>query len=364
MKKVFLSPGKFVLGKNELYQLGEYIGQFGSHALLIAHPEDSARVADVLKATCQTYNINLVDSGFGGECTYEEVARSALLLEQHPISCVVGLGGGKALDTAKCLADKQNLPMISVPTIASTDAPCSSMAVIYDQDHGYVENYYMKRSPAVVLVDSQIIANAPERFLIAGIGDAYATYFEAQICAQTGALNYGKGAGTFAAMELARLCRNILVEHGEQAVWACKRNLVVPSLEAVIEANILLSGLGFESMGLAAAHCIPTILYELGAVNAMHGEHVAFGLLVQFVMEGRPMEDIRQTLEFYRRVGLPVCLADLGITGPIPDALWERAAKFACTPTSTMRNMPMTVTEDMVKPAILMADALHTQLEL
>lgn len=363
MKKVFLSPGKFVLGKDELYHLGDYIRAFGTKALLIAHPEDSARVAPILQDTCKQYGVELVDSSFGGECTYDEVNRSAQLIQQHPISCVVGLGGGKALDTAKCLADKQNLPMISVPTIASTDAPCSSMAVIYDKNHGYVENYYMKRSPAVVLVDSQIIANAPERFLVAGIGDAYSTYFEAQICAQTGALNYGGGAGTFAALELSRLCRDILLEHGEQAVWACKHNLVVPSLEAVIEANLLLSGLGFESVGLSAAHCIPTILFELGAVNAMHGEHVAFGLLVQFVMEGRPIEDIRQTLAFYRAVGLPTCLADLGITQPISDELWARASQFACTPTSTMRHMPMTVTEDMVKPAILMADALHTHLD-
>ena len=359
MKKVFLSPGKFILGKDELVNLGSYIKQFGTHALLIAHPEDSARVGHILEETCKQYNINLVDSGFEGECTYAEVERAAQFLRQTPIKCVIGLGGGKALDTAKCLADKYDMPMISVPTIASTDAPCSSMAVIYDASHGYVENYYMKRGPAIVLVDSQIIADAPARFLIAGIGDAYATYFEAQVCAQTGALNYGKGMGTFAAMELARLCRKILLEHGEAAVWACRKHLVTPSLEAVIEANILLSGLGFESMGLAAAHCIPTILSELGAVDAMHGELVAFSLLVQFVLEGRPIEEIRQTMTFFRAVGLPTCLADLGLSQEISDTLWEHASAFACTPTSTMRNMPMPVSQDMIKPAILMADSFH-----
>ena len=107
MKKVFLSPGKFILGKDELVNLGSYIKQFGTHALLIAHPEDSARVGHILEETCKQYNINLVDSGFEGECTYAEVERAAQFLRQTPIKCVIGLGGGKALDTAKCLIVRQ-----------------------------------------------------------------------------------------------------------------------------------------------------------------------------------------------------------------------------------------------------------------
>ena len=359
MKKVFLSPGKFIVGKDELYHLGEYAAIYGKNALLIAHPEDSARVRHILDETEKAAGITLKDAAFRGECTYPEVERIGAYCDEGPVDCVIGLGGGKALDTAKCLADKRNLPMISIPTIVSTDAPCSSMAVVYDENHGYVENYYLKRSPALVLIDSQIIANAPERFLVAGIGDAYATYYEAEICVRTNAKNYGGGASTQAAIELARLCHKTLLDNADLALIACREHMVIPALENIIEANTLLSGLGFESVGLAAAHCVPTILFELGAQQAMHGEQVAFSLLVQFVLENRPMAEIQKTIDFYRKVGLPLHLKDLGIdVGSLTEERWAAAARFACTPTSTMRNMPLTVTEDMVKPAILCADRL------
>ena len=358
MKKVFLSPGKFIIGKNELYNLGEHVSVFGKRALLIAHADDSARVQHILDETCKTYDVVIENAGFGGECTYAQVDRLGAYLEDKQISCIIGLGGGKAIDTAKCLSDKRALPMICVPTIVSTDAPCSSMAIMYDESHAYAGNYYIKRSPALVLIDSQIIANAPVRFLVAGIGDAYATFFEAEVCVRTNAKNYGGGSATLAAFELARLCHKTLIENAQNAILACREHAVIPALENIIEANTLLSGLGFESVGLAAAHCIPTVLFELGATQAMHGELVAFSLLVQFVLENRPMEQIRQTIDFYRMVGLPLHLRDVGIRGSIPEEIWERAASFAITTTSTMRNMPITVTADVIKPAILCADRL------
>ncbi len=359
MKKVFLSPGKVIIGKNELASLGESAAQFGKSALLLAHKDDYAREKSTLDATAAQFGVDIVNGEFCGECTYDEVERAGAALDAANASCVIGLGGGKAIDTAKVLADKRGLPMISVPTIASTDAPCSSMAVVYDENHGYVGNYYMRRGPAVVLIDSQVIANAPARFLIAGIGDAYATSFEAEMCVRTGAKNYGGGTSTLAALELARLCHKTLVENAEAALLACRQHMVVPALENIIEANTLLSGLGFESVGLAAAHCVPTILFALGAVDAMHGELVAFSLLVQFVLENRPMREVKETLQFYRTVGLPCTLSEIGIKREaITDEQWACASRFATTPTSTMRNMPFEADDDIVKPAILCADRL------
>lgn len=359
MRKVFLSPGKFVIGKDELYHLGEHIRQFGSNALLLAHKDDSDRVQNILDETCAKYQVKIVNGAFEGECTYKEVERIKEMHKKQNYDCIIGLGGGKAIDTAKCLADQCNLPMLSVPTIVSTDAPCSSMAVIYDENHRYVENYYTKRSPAVVLIDSQIIANAPERFLVAGIGDAYATYFEAEACMRVNATNYGQGKSTLAAFELAKLCYKTLLENAEMALIACREHVVTPALENVIEANTLLSGIGFESVGLAAAHCFSTILFELGAIKAMHGELVAFGVLIQFILENRSPEQIKATLDFYRKVGLPLCLKDIGIDiNDIPDEKWNIASQIACSPTSTMRNMSININTDTIKAVILYADKL------
>ncbi len=361
MNKVFLSPSKVVIGSGALLDLGNHIAQYGKKALLLAHAEDSARVSSILKESCNAANVTLVDAHFRGECTHEQVTLAESLLKDKEIRCVVGLGGGKAIDTAKILADKCALPVFSVPTIVSTDAPCSSMAVVYDEQHNYVENYMMSRGPALVLVDSQIIANAPLRFLVAGIGDGLATCYEAEACLRVRGANYGGGLATQSAMELARLCKKTLWQDAPAAIQAVHNKLVTPALENVIEANTLMSGIGFESVGLAAAHCVDTMLFMLGARGALHGEQVAFGLLVQLVLENRGLEEIKKTVEFYQLVGLPLCLKDVGIEKEgISKEQWDEALTFSKQPYSTMRHMGGNWTKDDFKNAILMADILHT----
>ncbi len=361
MKRVFQAPSKLVIGSGALREIGKEISVYGPNALLLAHPEDSARVQNTLDESCAEHAVNLHNAGFRGECCYAEVERTAAMLQEKSITCVVGLGGGKAIDTAKILADKNALPCFSVPTIVSTDAPCSSLAVVYDEAHNYVENYAMGRGPALVLIDSKIVAAAPARFFAAGIGDAYATCYEAEMCAKMGGKNYGGGSATLSALALARLCRETLLANAPAAMQALRQHLVTPALENIIEANALMSGIGFESVGLSAAHCMDTILFILGARGALHGEQVAFGVLVQLVLENRPLAEIETTLRLYRQVGLPLCLKELGLEKEkIGDEAWKAALEFAKAPYSTMRHMPVELDEDLLKSALFMADSLHT----
>jgi glycerol dehydrogenase len=355
MKKVFISPSKIVLGSGELYNLGEYISQYGERALLIAYAEDRERVRDILESSARGSGVSFIEAGFGGECSNAEVAKIIEEYRQSDIGSVIGLGGGKALDTAKIVADEQNLPMISVPTIASTDAPCSSMAIVYDDNHIIISGHPLKRSPALVLIDTQIIAQAPVRFLVSGMGDAYSTYFEARACIRSNAKSHG-GVSTLSAFNLARLCYDTLLENAEEALVACRLKVVLPALENIIEANIVMSGLGFESVGLAVAHGLLGPMEMLGATKALHGEVVAFGTLVQLVMENAPEEEVRTTLDFYRKVGLPVHLKDIGIEDVTPEGLTE-ASKLACTK-PMIHNMPFEVTPELVYASIVCADKL------
>lgn len=357
MTKVFLSPGKIVLGQGVLNNLGDYTKAYAENALLVAHPDDRNRVGKILDAGAERNGVVFKDAEFKGECTVFEAER---IKREHgkDFGCIIGLGGGKALDTAKIIADDLNLPMVSVPTIASNDAPCSSLAIIYNEDHVIIEGRQLKRNPALVLIDTEVISKAPERFLVAGMGDAFSTYFEARACVRANVKNNG-GLSTLSAFNLARLCYDTLLADGEAALIACRENVVTPALANIIETNIVMSGLGFESVGVAAAHGLLGPLTILGADKALHGEIVAFGTLVLLVMENAPKEEIITALDFYRKVGLPATLKGLGIT-EFSKAAISKAAELACEPNALIHNMPFEVRPETVSAAILCADKLES----
>jgi glycerol dehydrogenase len=162
-----------------------------------------------------------------------------------------------------------------------------------------------------------VIAGSPVRLLVAGMGDALATWFEAKACAESGAKNMRGGASTRTALALAELCYKTLLADGVAAIGALERREPNEALDRLVEANTLLSGLGFESSGLAAAHAIHNGLTAAPGTHAyMHGEKVAFGLLAQLMLESQPASVVEEVLAFANSVGLPTTLADIGIAHP------------------------------------------------
>lgn len=368
MRKAFICPTKYVQGEDEILNLGYFVKTFGTSALLIAHPDDVKRVKDKLDATAEKFQIQFAESGFTGECSRQEVARLQQVAKENKCQCTIGLGGGKAIDTAKCVAEGDAL--IIVPTIAATDAPTSHSAVLYTPEGAFDDYAYFKQSPSVILIDTTVIAKAPTRFLVSGMGDALSTYFEARATSNSySAVNAGlpcgvreglceKAVGTNTALALAKLCFETLMKDGEKAKAACDCNLVTQALENIIEANILLSGLGFESAGLGGAHAIHDGLTILeGTHKYFHGEKVAFGTIAQLVLENAPKEELDQVLEFCVKLGLPVCLNDIGVSSITSEELME-VAKKACIPEESIHAMPFAVTVEAVAAAIITADKI------
>ncbi|MBO0420477.1 glycerol dehydrogenase [Vagococcus fluvialis] len=368
MRKAFISPAKYVQGEDEILNLGYYVKTFGKSALLIAHQDDINRVQKQLDETVEKFGIKIVASHFNGECSRQEVARLQEVAKENHTDCVIGLGGGKAIDTSKCVAEGENL--IIVPTIAATDAPTSHSAVLYTEDGEFDDYAYFKQSPSVVLVDTKIIANAPTRFLVAGMGDALSTLFEARATARSFSnVNAGLPNGyitketapaknTIAAYTLARVCYETLLENGFNAKIACDNNIVTPALENIVETNILLSGLGFESSGLAAVHAIHDGLTALeGTHHYFHGEKVAFSVICQLVLENAPIEELYEVLDFSLSIGLPVCLEDIGVESITFEEALE-VAKKACIPEESIHSMPFPIVEEEVAQAIIAADQI------
>ncbi len=362
MLKVFCAPARYTQGFNATEQLGAEMRKLGldGPALIVAG-------RSAIRLLSETWEKTFADAGmrhevfrFGGECTGAEIRRGSQAALDTKARVVIGAGGGKALDTARAIAADLSLPVVNCPTLASSDAPCSALSVIYTEAGAWEEYRIYRRNPDLVLVDTAVIAKSPVRPLVAGMGDALATWFEAKACADTGAKNMRGGASTRSALALAELCYKTLLADSVAAIDALHKQVSSDALERLVEANTLLSGLGFESSGLAAAHAIHNGLTAApGTHSYMHGEKVAFGLLSQLMLESQPASVVDEVLGFSNRVGLPTTFADIGIVDPDPELL-TMVAERAAAPGETIHNEPIPVTPKVVVDAMRAADFAGT----
>jgi glycerol dehydrogenase len=356
---VFAAPARYVQGRDATASLAAEMARLGlTGPTLIVTSESPRRLLDATwKAGFDAAGITYTTHLFGGECSRPEIDRVVGAARAAGARVIVGAGGGKVLDTARAAAAALDLPVVNCPTTASSDAPCSALSVVYTEDGDFDEYLFYRRNPDLVLVDTTAIANAPARLLVAGMGDALATWYEARTVVEARQPNQLGGGTTATAAALARLCRDLLFTDGPAALEAVRAKAVTPALERVVEANTLLSGLGFESGGLAVAHSVHNGLTTAPATHAfLHGEKVAFGLVVQLVVEGRPDAELADVLDFCARVGLPTTLAGVGIVDP-DDRTLARIAQRALAAGETAHNEPFPLEPRMIVDAVRAADA-------
>ncbi|MCL1995815.1 MAG: glycerol dehydrogenase [Defluviitaleaceae bacterium] len=357
MLKIINSPMKYVQGPGEIKNLASYYKTIGSSGpFFILSPSVMKNYKDELVSGFSSMDF-LVEE-FKRECSKNEIDRLQEKVKNSGLDAIIGVGGGKAMDTAKAVAYYLKLPVIIVPTIASTDAPTSALSVLYTDDGVFDQYLVLPKNPEYVVVDSEVIAKAPSRLLVAGMGDALATYFEARSCMSSSSKTMSGGITSLTGLSLAKLSYEVLLENGLKAKLSCDENANSYALEAIIEANTYLSGIGFESGGLGAAHSIHNGLTVIDEThNYYHGEKVAFGTITHLVLENAPSSEIFQVVSFCKQVGLPTKLSDIGIKNINPDKIME-VAKAACAEGETIHNMPFAVTPQLVYSAILTADKL------
>jgi len=360
MLSVFSCPSRYTQGKNATEILGQELVTLGldGPALIMAGKTAINLLLETWRKTLANASLTFEVHPFGGECSLAEIERVKESAKKAKARVIIAAGGGKALDTGRAAAADLGVPVVSCPTIASSDAPCSALSVIYSEEGVFQKYRFYGRNPDLVLVDTAVIARSPVRLLVAGMGDALATMFEARTCVEGCVKNMRGGGSTQSALALAELCYRTLLNDGADARRAVEVQAVTPALERLVEANTLLSGLGFESSGLAAAHAIHNgLTVASGTHRFFHGEKVAFGTLVQLVMEGKPRVVIEEVLQFATLVGLPVTLEDIGLAHPSHEML-EKVAVRATAEGETIHNEPFDVRPDMVVDSILTADSI------
>lgn len=350
-----LFPGKYLQGAGALKELSELVRLFGTKGLILASSTAHKKILPLSGVKLKENSLSV--EPFQGECCEKELSRIEAIIGKQQVNVLIGMGGGKTIDTAKIAADRAGVPVIIIPTIASTDAPCSGCAVLYSEDGVFESVHYQKSNPAAVLVDTEIIAKAPARFLVSGMGDALATWFEARSCSRTQSRNECGGLSTMTGLSIAKLCYETLIKYGTAAKIAAEQQIVTPALEHIIEANTLLSGVGFESGGLASAHSIHNGLTVLRETHGFyHGEKVAFGLLAGLHLTDAEQEEIAAVYAFCEQVGLPTTLADIGLQNASAEKL-KPAAERACAPGESIHHEAGVITPEKVIQALLAADA-------
>jgi glycerol dehydrogenase len=341
--RTVISPSRYVQGKGAIHQLGEYLKPIGSNPLIVADDLVWGLVGHDIEASLKNAGLPVQRETFGGMPTAREVDRIVEVIKRTGADVAVAVGGGSAIDTVKAAGFLAGIRWANCPTVASTDAPCSALSVIYTENGEFEEYRFFPRNPDLVLVDSQVVARAPVELLVAGVGDALATWLEARATSRSNSNTMAGGLPTLTGTALAQLSWDVLWDNALPAVDAVRDNEVTPAVEKVIEANTLLSGLGFESGGLAAAHAIHNGLTAVGATHGLaHGQKVNIGSVSQLVLEGAPTSEIRDFVEFTTRLGLPNTLTEVGLRADDADTL-KTVADAATAEGETIHSMPFTV---------------------
>lgn len=351
-----MAPAQVVRGAGALAQMGEAIARLGTRPLIVGGRRSLPAVQPFLHPPLQQQGLQFVEAHYGADCSELGLTQLRQAAAQHQADVIIGVGGGKALDAAKLLAHQQRLPIVTIPTSAATCAAWTALSNVYTNDGAFLYDVGLPRCPDLLILDYDLVQTAERRTLVAGIGDALAKWYEASVSS-----GHSERTLLIAAVQQARVLRDILFQKSMAA-------LEKPGSETwqdVVDASVLLAGviggLGGAQCRTVAAHAVHNGLTHLPQSHGtLHGEKVAFGILVQLRLEemvqGNKLASTarQQLLKFYGDIGLPKTLTDLGLA-TVTIAQLQHAAELACAPGSDIHRLPFAIT-----PIQLMAAMVST----
>ena len=351
-----IAPARVIRGSGILAQAGRNMARLGATPLVIGGDQTLAAVRPALDAAAAEADLLLHYASYGDECSEESLAALRQQAESHQADLIIGVGGGKALDAAKLVAYQRQLPVITVPSSAATCAAWTALSNVYSQQGAFQYDVSLATCPDLLILDYDLVQTAPQRTLVAGIGDALAKWYEASVSS-------GSSEQTLiiAAVQQARVLRDLLFQKSLAALQAPGSQV----WREVVDASVLLAGviggLGGAQCRTVAAHAVHNgLTHLLQSHGTLHGEKVAYGILVQLRLEEMLQGNLlaassrQQLLKFYGEIGLPQSLEALGLM-EVTLADLDRAAEIACRPGSDIHHLPFEIT-----PAHLMAAMVST----
>ena len=336
----------------EVYGLvPELCRPFGTRALLIGGEKAMKAALPQRESALTGSGLELAEAvRFGGDCTQANVDRWAARARELGVDMILGMGGGKALDTAKGAADAVGLPVFTFPTVAATCAGTTALSVVYREDGSFDRFAFFPRPARHCFIDLDILARAPWQYLQAGMGDTIGKFFECHFAARGDKLAHSSALGR----EISNMCYAPLLEHGVRALADCKSGQPTHALEqavlAIAVSTGLVSLLVLDEYNCAIAHSVYYGLVLLPGFEEkfLHGNVVAYGVLVQLAVD-RDWERARELKSFLQALDIPTTLGEMGV--PLDRAVLAPVLRETVTGPD-MEHIPYPVSEDMVWQAM------------
>lgn len=342
----------YSIGEDCYDKIPMFCEKYGTKAIVIGGERAMSAAKPYITAAVEGSKISIIDFiHYGGEASYENVERLMADERVESAEMIFAVGGGKAIDTCKCLGDKIGLPVFTFPTIASNCSCCTSVSIMYRPDGTFIEPYFFLQPPVHAFINTRIMCEAPYKYLWAGMGDTYAKFYECTISARGERLEHYTGFG----VNMSGMCVEPIMTYGEKALEDNKKHicshefketvLTVTAACALVSIYLTRDHTPDYNSGLAHA-----IFYTLTSVknieeNHLHGEVVGFGVLVCLLVDGQ-REEFEKIYKFNKSVGLPTSLSDIEITREQMEGLIPRIPQMP-----DIRHNPYTVTEDMLRAA-------------
>ncbi len=363
-----IAPAQVVRGFHAIEQVGDQIARLGSRPLMIGGDRSLDVVKSRFKSVFKSHSLNAAKASYDKDCSETTLANLKAAVADHQADLIIGVGGGKALDTAKLVAYQCNLPIVTIPTSAATCAAWTALSNVYSEQHAFLYDVALARCPDLLVLDYDLVATAPQRTLVAGIGDAIAKWYEASVSS-----GHSDKTLLIAAVQQARVLRDILFQKSQAALL----NPLGSDWQEVVDASVLMAGviggIGGAQCRTVAAHAVHNgLTHLLESHHALHGEKVAFGILVQLRLEEMLQGNVlaassrQQLLKFYDEIGLPKTLADLGLA-EVTIAQLHQAAEVACSENSDIHRLPFSVAPSQLMAAMVSTTApdstMRTEIE-
>lgn len=331
-------------------ELEEHLNRRKIKRVMVLHGKDSWEAAKPYFP--ELLNIETHFIYYGGECTDEHTQTLKQVFEREQLDGIIAVGGGKIADLGKAVANQCDTPILILPTLAATCAAYTPLSVIYDND-GAMDRYdVFPKSNALVLIEPKVILDSPIELMVAGIGDTVAKWYEADaMISQLAVQPIEIQVSVFAAQK----CRDVLLSDSQEALNAMEEKEINQAFLNVVETNILLGGMvgGFgddygRTSGAHSIHDALTILPE--SHHQLHGNKVAYGVLVQLVIENK-WSEIEQLIPFYRSLGLPISLKEMKMD--LSEEDYQCVSKRAAEPHETIHYMKEKITPEIIKKAMI-----------
>lgn len=351
---LLVAPAQVIKGEGVLKDAGNMIALLGQRPFIIGGTQTLKAVKPYLEPIFEQYHLTAQEGNYHPDCSESSLATLKTLIQEHQADLIIGVGGGKALDLSKLIAYQYNLPVVTIATSAATCAAWTALSNIYTDEGAFRYDVSLNKCPDLLILDYELLKTSPQRMLVAGIGDAIAKWYEASVSS-----GHSNATLTIAAVQQARVLRDILFQKSAAAL----QNAGSEEWKNVVDATVLLAGviggLGGANCRTVAAHAVHNgLTHILKAHDALHGEKVAYGILVQLRLEELiqgnqlALTSRQQLLKFYDEIGLPKTLEELGLKDVTLSEL-RHATEITCLQNSDIHRLPFTVTPEQLLAAMV-----------